>query len=125
MIVPGESVRDIVHEQKGRMGNTGTFELLVLLAILRLGDDAYGVTIRGELERETSRTLTLGTVYKTLGRLEAKGYLRTRVGPPTRERGGRRKKLYDLSPAGLAAARRSLADLRRMTEGLEPKLEVE
>ena len=60
----------------------------------RLRDDAYGVTIREELERETSRTLTLGTVYKTLGRLEGKGLLETRVGPPTRERGGRRKKLY-------------------------------
>ncbi|MBM3791962.1 MAG: PadR family transcriptional regulator, partial [Acidobacteria bacterium] len=58
------------------MGNTGTFELLVILAVMRLGDDAYGVTIRQELERETSRTLALGTVYKTVGRLEGKGYLR-------------------------------------------------
>jgi len=105
------------------MGNTGTFELLVILAVMRLGDDAYGVTIRQELERETSRTLALGTVYKTVGRLEGKGYLRTRVGPPTGERGGRRKKMYDMTPAGLAAARRSLADLRRMTAGLEPELE--
>lgn len=106
------------------MGSTGEFELLVLLAILRLGDDAYGVTIREELERETSRTLTLGTAYKTLGRLEAKGYLRTRMAPPTRERGGRRKKLYDLTPTGLEAARRSLGDLRSLVAGLEPELET-
>ena len=104
------------------MGYPGEFELLVLLAVLRLRDDAYGVTIREELERETSRTLTLGAVYKTLGRLGGKGYLETRVGPPTRERGGRRKKLYRLTEVGREAAHRSLADLRRMTEGLEPGL---
>ena len=106
------------------MNYPGEFELLVLLAILRLGEGAYGVTIRQELERETSRTLALGTVYKTLGRLEGKGYLQTRVAPPTRERGGRRKKLYDLTPVGLELAQRSLADLRSMTKGLEPELEL-
>jgi PadR family transcriptional regulator PadR len=102
----------------------GEFELLVLLAVLRLGDGAYGVTIREELEEETSRTLTLGAVYKTLGRLEGKGFLETRVAPPTKERGGRRKKLYRLTPAGLETARRSLEDLRRMTDGLQPELEL-
>ena len=106
------------------MGYPGEFELLVLLAILRLRNDAYGVTIREELERETSRTLTLGAVYKTLGRLEGKGLLETRVGPPTRERGGRRKKLYDLTETGREAARRSLTDLQRMTKGLEPELDL-
>ena len=53
----------------------GEFELLILLAILRLGDDAYGVTIRDELERETSREVTVGAIYKTLGRLQHKGYV--------------------------------------------------
>jgi PadR family transcriptional regulator PadR len=102
----------------------GEFELLVLLAVLRLGDGAYGVTVREELEEETTRTLTLGAVYKTLGRLEGKGFLETRVAPPTKERGGRRKKLYRLTPAGLETARRSLEDLRRMTHGLQPELEL-
>lgn len=106
------------------MGHPGEFELLVLLSVLRLKDGAYGVTIREEVERETSRTLTLGTVYKTLGRLEGKGYLETSMAPPTRTRGGRRKKLYTLTPMGLEATRRSLADLRRMTEGLEPELKL-
>ena len=106
------------------MGHPGEFERLVLLAILRLGDGAYGVTVREELETETSRTLTLGTVYKTLGRLEGKGHLRSRVAPPTRERGGRRKKLYQLTPTGLEAAQRSLADLRRLAAGLAPELEL-
>ena len=102
------------------MSYPGEFELLVLLAILRLEDEAYGVTIREELEKETSRTLTLGAVYKTLGRMEIKGYVETSVAPPTRERGGRRKKLYTLTPAGKAAARRSLADLRQLTQGMDP-----
>lgn len=106
------------------MSYPGEFELLVLLAIQRLDDGAYGVTVREELERETSRTLTLGAVYKTLGRLEGKGLLESRVAPPTRERGGRRKKLYSLTPAGLDAARRAVDDLRRMTRGLEPGLEL-
>jgi len=106
------------------MGHTGEFELLVLLAILRLGSDAYGVTILEELERETSRSLTLGSVYKTLRRLEDKGWVATRVAPPTRERGGRRKKLYDLTPGGLEAARRTLGDLRRMARGFEPEMET-
>jgi len=106
------------------MAHTGEFELLVLLTVLRLGDDAYGITVLEELERETSRTLTLGSVYKTLGRLEQKGYLRARVAPPTRERGGRRKKLYDLTSTGLKAARRSLADLRQLVKGLEPELKI-
>lgn len=106
------------------MAHTGEFELLVLLAILRLEDAAYGVTIRETMEEETSRALTLGTVYKTLGRLEAKGYVATRIAPPTRERGGRRKKLYTLTPVGLEAARRSLSDLRQLARGLEPQVRV-
>jgi DNA-binding PadR family transcriptional regulator len=106
------------------MGHPGEFELLLLLAILRLRGDAYGVTIREEVEKETSRTVTLGSVYKTLGRLEGKGYLETEVAPPTRERGGRRKKIYHLTPMGLEVTRRSLADLRRMTDGLEPELKI-
>jgi len=105
-------------------GYPGEFELLVLLAIARRGDNAYGVTIRDELERETSRTLDLGSIYKTLGRLDAKGYLRTRVSAPTAERGGRRKKLYELSPSGRAVMARSLADVRNLARGLDPEAET-
>ena len=85
------------------MGHTGEFEML---AILRLGPDAYRVTIRDELAHETSRSLTLGTVYPTLGRLEAKGCLCSRTSAPTAERGGRLTKLYELPSSGLAAVRR-------------------
>jgi DNA-binding PadR family transcriptional regulator len=107
------------------MSHPGDLELMVLLAVLRLEESAYGVTIREELERETSRTIAFGTVYKTLGRMEGKGFLRSRMAEPTGERGGRRKKLYEITPAGLAIARRSVADLRRLTRGLEAALEGE
>jgi DNA-binding PadR family transcriptional regulator len=106
------------------MRHVGEFELQVMLAVLRLGAGAYGVTVREELERETSRALTLGTVYKTLGRLEAKGHLRSRTSEPTAERGGRRKKLYQVTPSGLATIQNSLADLRRLAEGLKLEMEV-
>lgn len=105
-------------------GYPGEFELLVLLAIARLGANAYGVTIRDELERETSRTLDLGSIYKTLGRLDGKGLLRARIGAPTAERGGRRKKLYELSATGRAVMTRSLADVRSLARGLDPETET-
>ena len=101
------------------MGNLGEFELLTLLAIAQLEDNAYGVTIRDLLESETSRTVTLGGVYKTLGRLEGKGLIGVTIAPPTGERGGRRKKLYRPTAAGVTAMRGTLADLRRLTNGLK------
>lgn len=101
------------------MGYPGEFELLMLLAIARLGDNAYGVTVRDELEARTSRTVTLGAVYKTLGRLEGKGLLDVAVAPPTGERGGRRRKLYRLNAEGRAAVRASLSDLSRLARGLD------
>ena len=102
----------------------GEFELLVLLAILRLDHDAYGVTIRDALERETSREVALGAIYTTLGRLEDKGYLSSRLGEPTPERGGRRKKLYRLEALGTRALKQSVSDLRRLTRGLGRALEA-
>lgn len=106
------------------MGSPGEFELLTMLAIAQLADAAYGVTIREVLEARTSRTVTLGAIYKTLGRLETKGLLDVTVAPPTGERGGRRKKLYRLNAEGLAAVRGALYDLRQLTAGLEPELDV-
>lgn len=102
----------------------GEFEIMVILAILRLGPNAYGVTIREELQQETSRTFTLGTIYKSLGRLEVKGYLHTRTSEPTAVRGGRRKKLYHVSATGLRVVNRSLADLWRLTRGLDLEWET-
>lgn len=102
----------------------GEFELLVLLAVLRLDADAYGVTIKDALDEETSREVTLGAIYKTLGRLEDKGFVSTRLGEPTPQRGGKRKKLYKLEPLGHRALKQSMADLRRLARGLGGALEA-
>jgi PadR family transcriptional regulator PadR len=102
----------------------GDFEQLVLLALVRLGEDAYGVPIRQEIHTRAGRAVTLGSVYKTLDRLEAKGFVSSFVGQPTNERGGRRKKYFRLEPHGLRALRHSLAAIRRMTSGLGREVEL-
>jgi len=106
------------------MRRSGELEILTIMAVIRTGDRAYGVTVLEELERKTSRILTLGTVYKTLLRLEEKGLLRSRASDPLPERGGRKKKLYRVTPSGLDAVRSSLEDMRRMARGLGPELET-
>lgn len=101
------------------MGETlGEFEQLVLLALLRLGDEAYGVTVHREIEKRARRNVTLGAVYKTLARLEAKGLVGAFTGEPTPERGGRRKRHYIVLPAGRLAVARSMTAIRRMAVGL-------
>ena len=100
----------------------GEFEQLVLLALLRQGADAYGVSICREIGDRTGRDVSLGGVYKTLERLEDKGLVASRIGEPTAERGGRRKKHYRLLAAGQRALKQSLSALGRMTAGLEGAL---
>jgi DNA-binding PadR family transcriptional regulator len=104
--------------------NLGEFEQIVLLALIHLRDDAYGVAVRDEIERRTGRTPDFGAVYSTLRRLEAKGLVRSRLGEPTPERGGRRKKFYTPTPAGTHALAESLRAIRVMSKGLGPRLEI-
>lgn len=101
----------------------GDFEQLVLLALVRLGDEGYGVSIHNEIVRRAGRDVTVAAVYKTLERLEDKGFALSTVGEPTAERGGRRKKYFRIQPAGRRALARALASLRAMTEGLPPELD--
>jgi len=96
----------------------GEFEQLVLLALLRLGPDAYGATIRREIESRTGRDLAISAVYVTLDRLEIKGLVRSRVGDPTPQRGGRRRKHVALLPAGRRALAQACRAFGQMTEGL-------
>jgi DNA-binding PadR family transcriptional regulator len=102
----------------------GEFEQLVLLAVLRLGDEAYAVPIRREIERRTGRPVSRGAVYVTLSRLSDKSYLESRMGEPTAERGGRAKRLYRVRPSGVLALKSCLAALDRMRAGLPAGLEV-
>jgi len=104
-------------------GGPGDLELLVLLAVLRASDAAYGVSVRRDIEERTARPVARGAVYVTLERLETKGWLESELGGASAVRGGRRKRLYRLSPEGRRVLRGALADLQRMSEGLEPALE--
>ena len=104
----------------GRREYLGEFEQIVLLAILRLADEAYGVPIRLEIERRTGRALTVGALYRTLDRLQDKGYVSSVFSDPTPERGGRSKRYFTVRPAGLQALRASREALTAMWEGLEP-----
>ena len=101
----------------------GELEQLVLLGVLRVGDNAYGVPVHDELQRCANRDLTLGTIYKTLTRLEEKGLVSSRVGAPTAERGGRRTRIYSVTPAGKRSLQASLRTLQRMSAGLDVGLE--
>lgn len=101
----------------------GEFEQLVLFALVRLGDEAYGASIRREIEARTKRRLAISAVYVTLERLEDKGLLHSHVGEPTPQRGGRRKKHYRLLPAGRRAIARAYRTFHTMVDGLETQLE--
>ena len=101
----------------------GDFEQLVLLGVLRLGDEAYGAAIRQEIHARSGRDVSINAVYTTLDRLEGKGLLRSWEGDPTPQRGGRRRKFYALRPAGAAALRQAYRAFTAMADGLEGELE--
>lgn len=97
----------------------GDLEQLVMLSLLRLGEEAYGVSVQREIATRAGRTLTFATIYTTLARLEAKGLVESRLGEPTPERGGRAKKLVRLTSAGRAELRQRLHEVRAMVQGLD------
>lgn len=94
----------------------GEFEELVLLAILSQGDNAYGVTIRQALEGATDRSITVGSLYTTLSRLEEKGLVQSWVGEPTAERGGRAKKHYKIKGAAQLLLKEVQASRQRLMQ---------
>jgi PadR family transcriptional regulator PadR len=102
--------------------SVGDFEQLILFALVRLGADAYGVTIRLDIEARTGRTISAGALYTALDRLERRGFVASRLGEPTAERGGKRKRLYTLQPAGGRVVARVHDSLQQMTTGLSARL---
>jgi PadR family transcriptional regulator, regulatory protein PadR len=101
----------------------GEFEQIVLLAVLRLGwDAAYAVSIADEIQRCTGRSVSRGSIYITLDRLESKGYLKSRLADPTPERGGRAKRYYALRPRAVEALRECRRQLIALWRGLEATL---
>lgn len=95
------------------------FEQYVMLALMRLGDDAYGVSIRQEIEGRSGREVSIGAVYATLGRLSDKGYAASWVSDPEPVPGGRSRRHWRLTDDGREALRNTLRMLGRMLEGLE------
>ena len=95
-------------------GFIGEFEELVLLTIAVLGDDAYGVTIKEEIESRAKRSISIGALHSTIARLEDKGFLKSDLGGATKERGGRRKRYFQLTQSGKSA----LHDIRNLREDL-------
>ena len=102
----------------------GEFEQLVLIALFRLGPQAYGAVIRRDIEARTGRDLSISAVYVTLERLEDKGFVRSHIGEPTPQRGGRRKKHYVLLPAGRRALGQAYRMFKVMTDGLERQFDA-
>jgi PadR family transcriptional regulator, regulatory protein PadR len=96
----------------------GEFEIVVMAALARLGDNAYGVTIIAEIEKRAGRKTSIGALYATLSRLEQKNYVQARMGEATAERGGRAKKYYRITAEGQAQFDNSVAALRQMLNGL-------
>ena len=101
----------------------GEFEQLVLLAVARLGEESYGVTVRREIEETADRPVSIGAVYRTLDRLEEKGFVSSWTGEPTAVRGGRAKRHFRLEEAGARALEASREMLARMWEDVELRTE--
>jgi PadR family transcriptional regulator PadR len=100
----------------------GNFELMVLLAVLRLEDDAYGVPIANAIEESTGRDVIQASVYNALERLEEKGLVSSRLGEPTAERGGKAKKYFRITAKGLREVKATRNALTRLWKGI-PALE--
>ena len=94
------------------------FELMVMLAVLRVREDAYGVSIAREIEQTGGRAVTHAAVYLALDRLCQHGLVTSRLGDPTPERGGRAKKLFSITPAGLRAIRRTQGAFMALWKGI-------
>ena len=96
----------------------GDLEELVLLGVLRLEGEAYGASIRDELENEAGRSVSISTVYVTLMRLEEKGLARSWMGEPTGERGGKAKRYFSVTPEGIQALEATREVRERMWSGI-------
>jgi|SRR5579864_429618 len=101
----------------------GSLEYIVLLALVRLGPGAYGMTVRREIENRLGRSLSIGAVYATLERLETKRYVSSMIGEPTAARGGRAKRHFRIEASGERALKTSEDAIRRMRAGVKGRWE--
>ena len=96
----------------------GEFEYVLIIAAARLGNDAYGAAIRDEIAATTGRNCSIGALYTTLDRLQKKGLLKTWMGEPTAQRGGRAKRMVRVTPKGMQAATEFYDAVRRVSRGV-------
>jgi len=96
----------------------GEFEYLMLTAATRLGEGAYGAAIREEIAKATGRRCSIGALYTTLDRLESKGFIKTHMGDPTPQRGGRPKRMIRVTAKGVQAASEFYAAVQRVSRGV-------
>lgn len=100
----------------------GELELVILMALMRLGDGAYGAAIRTEIRDAAQRDVSPGAIYATLERLEARGLVRSYVGEPTGERGGRARRHFEMQKAGIVEVRRAWGQYATLARGIETAL---
>jgi len=112
----------ILREHMANPNPVSNFELMVMLALIRLGDEAYGVPISREIEEHSGHDVALGSVYAALERLRDRGFVISSVGEPTPERGGRAKKYFKITGKGMKVVQETQQTLTRLWKGL-PKLE--
>jgi PadR family transcriptional regulator, regulatory protein PadR len=108
----------IIIEQMKTGHHLSDFELIAMLVLLRLGEDAYGVPIAREIEEQTKREVKLGSVYAALERLEEKGFVASELGQPTQERGGRAKRYFRITQQGMREVRETRRTLIRLWQGI-------
>jgi DNA-binding PadR family transcriptional regulator len=111
-----------IFEYMAKGDSLSNFELMVMLVLIRLGDEAYGVPISQQIAKESGRDVPLGSVYATLERLEEKGFVESEVGAPTSERGGRAKRYFVVTNSGLRVIRETQRILVKLWKGL-PELQ--
>ena len=116
-------LNNVRHTEDYNAPLIGEFEALVLMSLLRLGNGAYGASIRRDIQERTTREVGVGTVYMTLARLEEKGMICSYSGNPSPHRGGRRRKHYLMDTAGQRALGRAYRTHKAMAEGIEQDLE--
>lgn len=104
----------IIVEHMKRQHYLNTLELMIILAVIHLGDDGYGVSIAQEIERRTGREVLLGSIYAALERLEARGIVSSELGEATPERGGRAKMYFRVTPRGIREARQTQLALQSL-----------
>ncbi len=102
----------------------GEMEKLILFALVELGPNGYGAAVGRSIEARTGRQVSGGAIYTALDRMESRGMVTSRIGEPTPERGGRRRKHYEVTPEGAEALRSSVEVLRVMSEGLMGELDA-